>query len=285
MCRIDCMCNTIECCHERTPFEHNSWSKVLSGPCGRFIVLLFLLSLMLFLAMVVYASIYVIQVLNQPNIICVPSSFIYWCLAMPTTLVLWFLIMLYTIWFKSGKKEVYMDCCEMCVFFITCSCIGIFAGGFFNMLVVGEVAGIIREGNHSDIMFQYFHGYSGNLTAYPIFLRRDDINYIYPNSTCYFVPFSDLCPIFGPLRDIANFPGAFRCLPNGGDGIEPFLLYLGPLLGSFHTAVNLGVAFAIFAVFGCFFLFVRRRLPPHEWIENRCCWSSREEPGEHIRLI
>jgi hypothetical protein len=140
---------------------------------------------------------------------------------------------------------------------------------------------IIRDDNNSDIMFQYFKN-GKDLIAFPIFLRPDGINDTYPNSTCGPKPFSDLCPLFGPLRDL-NTSKVLKCTPNG-EGFEPLLLDMGPFMGLARTAMNLGIAFPVLFLFG-FTLLMRRRLYPSDsWIENRLCLTSRRsELNERTR--
>jgi hypothetical protein len=133
---------------------------------------------------------------------------------------------------------------------------------------------IIKEENNSDIMFQFLTNYGEDSTicpsAYPIFFRPDDITDMFSNSSCKFVPFSELCPVFGPLPK-TNLSGAFRCHPNAGYGLELFASYLAPRLEFAHTATNLVAAFIFLFEFGYFSLSRRRWSSPDEWCENHCC--------------
>jgi hypothetical protein len=147
---------------------------------------------------------------------------------------------------------------------------------------------IIKGNNNSDVMFQYLDNFGSDSNtypkAYPIFLRLDGINDTCPNSTPEFVPFSTLCPIFGPLRT-TNLSGAFKCHSDDINGLEPFLLYLEPLLGLSHIAMNLCISFLIFFGFGYFLMMIRRLLPPDQWFEGRWCRSSFGMLGETTPLM
>jgi hypothetical protein len=282
-----------------------SWSKVFSGSCGRLMILCFLVSLVLFIAMLIYIGIYANSVLNHPNTICVPYSFIAWSIVMPIVLVLKFLTALYVIRFCLGARKNpmgYRRLCSNYIFFI-------FYIIFLVILIwvpIFNITGLIIKGdNDTDIMFQLLVSYGGDppgwvpnilpvadpgsypdaYRVYPIFFQPDGINDTFPHSTCDHVPFSDLCPVFGPLRS-TNLSGVFRCRPNRRYSLEPFTpFYSKPLSGIGITGTHLASKFAFLFSIAWIHLLHRRLLPPDQWMEHQCCRSSPGEWDERILLI
>ncbi len=263
------------------------WSKVFNGPCGRFRIFYLLLSLALFVAMMTYVGIYTGSVLAHPNTICAPYSFIFWRIVIPIVLIFWFLLTLYANRFCCGIGATLKVCqvfSSQSIFFlcfVAICCLLEYAPLYsINGL-------IIKEENSSDVMLQLLVKHGENSTiylgVYPIFFRHDDVNDMF-NSSCEFVPFSELCPVFGPLQSI-NLPGAFRCHPNIGQDLEPFVSYQKPHLESARTTMNISIAFIFLFTFGCISLMDRRWTDPDEWIENQCCRSSGGEADESTRLI
>ena len=284
MCRADWFATLIEECMA-DPYERNPWSKVFSGPCGRFIILCIFLDLMMFIIMVTYLGIYVNSVLNHPNIICVPWLIDEWRIKIPSALGLMFLGALCSIWFWLRKKGT-----SRCCYIHCCDFFGIFWSGFLFgtfiivLIMAAEYQGVvIQEDNNNDIMFQYFFRWGEGPVAFPILLRPDDVNNTYSNSTCRFVTFSQRCNI--PLRNASHLSGAFRCTPNGQEGLELLSLYFMPLLESLYTANKLGISFLIFFAFIYLSLMGRRLLPTNKWFGSGCCPSSYGEPEEHMKLI
>ena len=325
----------------RTP-----WSKVFNGPCGRFLILCFFLSLVLLVAMIAYVGIYMSSVLNDPNIMCMPFFIFAWKFVLPYVLTLWFLTTFSLIWVNYGTKQSHMNCRMLvylsthfsvffCFFFFL---LGATSFSLFNrrdmfpvlmiLLLSGVAIGfiwveiglryhedcrvfpylcssvsycvmflflviftsvfaehgvIIKGNNSSDIMFQYI-GSRSDPKAYPLFFRLDGINNIFPNSSCDFVRFYDLCPAFGLLQDI-NFPGAFRCQPNSKDGLEFLLPYLESLMGFSRHVNDIGITFAIFFALAYVFMMERRLLSSEEWVENRLFQSSFGKLNERTPLI
>ena len=230
-----------------------------------------------------YVGIYASSVSNHSDIICVPSNhFLFHRITMPIQIVTFHLGLLCI--FLFGLEKVTYKCCSKEYLTI----ISLASIGFLllpiSVLLFYEEGVIIKGYNNSDVMFQYFNNFGDDPRVYPIFLQLDGINNTYPNSTCDFVPFSELCLGFGPLPN-SNLSGAFKCQPKNVDGLEPFLLYLKPLLKFAHTAMNLYIAFIFFFAVGYFSLVGRRLLTPDEWIENRCCWLSHRELDERKLLI
>ena len=261
-------------------FGHNSWSKVFGGSCGRFIIFCFFLCLILFITMVIYIAIYTSSILNHPNIICLPSfSFFSWGILMPACWVFWLMSILCTIRLSSERKKTMAVVYTIVVFAYAAIFILLPSMAPFS----AEHGVIIREDNTSNIMFQYLYERGDRSEAYPIFLHLDNINDTYPNSTCDFWPFSNLCPLFGPLRGI-NVSGAFRCSKSSAEeDFEPLLLYMKPLLGLANTAMNLCIAFSAFFILGFALLMKRRLFPSERWIENQLCWPSLR--GEYTRIV
>ena len=255
----------------RTP-----WSKVFSGFCGALPLFFLFLGFILLIMALIHANMYTSSVFNDPNIVCAPFSFITWTIVLPIMLVLWFLILFCIFWFCYGRELACMDICVTFGIRINDACIGLIIGiSLFVILLpvvdeVDEAGAIIKVDNNSNLMFQYLSDHGRGLVAYPIFLLHGDINNIYANSTCDFVPFSDLCPVFGPLRDTINLPGAFKCQTNNNieDSLIPLLLHLRPLRGFYRTAIYLCIAFAIFFAIGHTLLMNRRLPPPGKWVEN-----------------
>jgi hypothetical protein len=271
MCRKYCDSTNPEELDALCTFELTPWSTMFSGSCGKFIILCLLISFVLFVMMTIYAGIYATSVSNHPSIVCVSSSsFFIWGIIVPIVLAGWLLSLFLALGLGSGEGKIFIIVFGIILVF--------FYGTMFILYstlspISDENGIIIRDGNNSDVMFQYLDD-GENMKAYPIFLRSDGINDTYPNSTCGPKPFSDLCRVFGPLRGI-NASEAFRCTPNDAEGLELLLLYLGPFMGLARTAMNLGIAFPAFFLFG-FTLLMRRRLyPPDSWIENRLCLPSR----------
>jgi hypothetical protein len=281
MCRKYCCSITPEECYGPSTFNPNPWLTVFSGSCGKFIILCFLISSLLFVAMVIYASTYASSVLNHPNIVCVPYfSFFCWGILLPICLILWFLAIFLPLWRSSANKRDVIMVLSMVVVFL-------YGGAFILFSTLAPISDedglIIRDGNNSDIMFRYIY-VGENIKAYPILLQSDGINDIYPNSTCDRKSLPDLCPIFGPLRGI-NTSEAFKCTPNAEEGIGLLLLYLGPFIGLARTAMNLGIAFPVFFLFGFTLLMRRRSFNFDELIENRLCLPSKRGPNTRTQSM
>jgi hypothetical protein len=198
-------------------------------------------------------------------------------------LFIWaFLLIFGLIWIEVGIRD--HTNCRMCPY--TCSSVS-YCVIFILLLtftsVFSEHGVIIKENNSSNMMFQYL-GNGLNPTAYSIIFRRDGIDEMFPSSACKSVPFSTLCPIFGPLRD-TDLSRVLKCQPNAESGLEFPLFYLRSLMELSRITINIGITFAIFFAFGCVFILERRFLPSKKWIENRFCWSFSGEPNEGTRLI
>jgi hypothetical protein len=269
-------------------FERTPWSIVLSGPCGKFIILCIFLSLIMLVMMGTYTGIYVSSCLTHQNIICVPYSFDFWRIHAPGALGLMLLGALCSFWFCLRRRGTCASVCMhcgmyFCHFWFAFLLVTII---FFPFFVAGYEGVIVKGSNNSDIMFQYFSNYGrGDPIAYTIFLRPDGTNDTYPNSTCPYVPFSQLCPVLGPLRSPSNISGVFRCTLNAQEGLEPFSLYFNPLLEFLHSNNKLGIAFLVFFAFIYSSLMNRRLQRPDEWIGHPCCLSSYGGPDERTKLI
>jgi hypothetical protein len=265
-----------------------SWPKVFSGPCGKLAALFFFLSLVLFVVMITYVGIYVNLLLNHPSTVCVTYPFAFLSIAMPIVLVLWFLTTLYIIRFCHDTRATSKRHRIMCCFIIFLGYVGLFLGLQLYAPLYSMEGLIIKVDNDNDTMFQFLRDYEGNsagyLNAYPIFFKPDGIDNMFPNLTCDFVLFYDLCPVFGPLRS-TDLPGALRCRPNAECCPGPFVSYLEPLSGLGCTAASLCAVFTMFFQFGYFLLVERRLSSPKTWIENQFCPSRFRVLGEGTPLI
>ena len=227
--------------------------------------------------MMTFIDMYTSSVLDHPNTICTPYSFIVWRIVIPILLVLWFLMAFYVIQCCLGTRALPIHCPRW-YFYVVFYIYLISFLGLQLWAPLSSIEGLIikEKDKDKDIMFQLLFNYGENLTVwsstypkvYTIFFRLDDIGKMLPNSTCDFVPFSELCPVFGPLRS-TNFSGAFRCQPNSGYGLKPFVLYSESLSGSGRTAMNLGIAFTFLFLHGWCCSMYRRLSSLDQWIENQ----------------
>ena len=287
MCGADC----IGILNEKYTVETimpTPWPTVFSGPFGRLIILCFFLSSVSFIAMMAYIGMYVNLLLSHHGILCVPYSFTRLSIGTPIVLVLWFLNTLYIMRFCHRTRTTPMHHRVAWCGIIFLSYMGVFLGLQIYAPLFSIEGLIIKEENGTDLMFQLLNHQEENSAGcpdvYPILFQASGLENMFPNSSCDFVPFYNLCPVFGPLRS-TNFSGAFRCRQNAGHDLGSSMAYLESLSGFGCTATSLGAIFSVFFQFGYLLLMERRLLPPNEWVEKQCCQSSFGMLTERTRLI
>ena len=266
--------------HDVRSFKQNPWSRVFSGPCGRFIILCFFLSLVLFVAMVAYVGIYISSLLNDPDILCLPFFFLFWGLCISAVLILWFSTTFCSIWLDSGTEEADRNCRGCPCTYISMMYLVCFLCLLIYTLIFGDIGVIVKESDANDTLFQYL-GSRFDPQVYRVFSLPDNTSDIYRNLTCDSALFYGFCPHYVPLVQKTNFSEAFKCLSYNEDDLESLLLHLESPMRFSRNSSTLGIAFTIFFAFGYVLAMKRRFSPREEWIENRLCWSS----GEYTRLI